>query len=200
MRAATQVDVRDGAVGVQVLVDPDRAVAGDLACVVLVGRAGADVADDLLLVRLVGEQLEASVEVVLLAHERLVLGDDLAHAGLDALEVRLGEVLAVRQLEVVVEAVGDRGADRVLRPGKEVEDRLGHQVRRRVAQHLAALVRVRGDDRDVRVVVDRAGEVDLGAVDDHGDRRLGEALADRRRDVCRPSSPSAAPSRSRPAA
>ncbi len=102
--------------------------------------ARADVADDLLLERLVREQLEATLDVVLLAHERLVLGDDLAHPGLDALEVRVGEVPAVRKLEVVVEAVGDRGADRVLRPGEEVEHRLGHQVRRRVAQDLPALV------------------------------------------------------------
>ena len=148
VRAAAQVDVRDAAVGVQVLVDADRAVAGDLARVVVVGRAGADVADDLLLERLVGEQLEPAVEVVLLAHERLVLGDDLAHARLDALEVRLGEVLAVGKLEVVVEAVGDRRTDRVLRAGEQVEDRLRHQVRGRVAQDLPALVRVRGDDRD----------------------------------------------------
>ena len=183
VRAAAQVHVRHAAVGVQVLVDADRAVAGDLARVLVVGGARADVADDLLLERLVREQLQAAVEVVLLAHERLVLGHDLAHPRLDALEVRLGEVLAVGQLEVVVEAVGDRGADRVLRPREQVEDRLGHQVRGRVPQHLPARVRVRGDDRDARVVLDRPGEIDLLPVDRGRDRGLGEALADRRGDV-----------------
>ena len=171
------------AVGVEVLVDADGAVAGDLARVIVVGRAGADVADDLLLVRLVREELEAAVEVVLLAHERLVLGDDLAHPGLDALEVRVGEVLAVRELEVVVEAVGDRRADGVLRAREQVEDSLGHEVRRRVAQDVAALVRVRRDDRDLGVMLDRAGEVHLFAVDRRRDRSLGQALADRCRDV-----------------
>ena len=200
VRAATQVDVRDAAVGAQVLVDADRAVAGDLAGVVVLRRARADVADDLLLVRLVGEQLQALVEVVLLAHERLVLGHDLAHPGLDALEVRVGEVLAVGQLEVVVEAVADRRADRVLGPGEQVEDGLGHQVRGGVAQDLAALVRVGGDDRDRGVVVDRAGR---GRPRRRRPWRRprpwpGPCRSTPRRR--RPSRPSAAPSRNRRAA
>ena len=93
---------------------------------------------------------------------------------------------AVGKLEVVVEAVGDRRADGVLRAREQVEDRLGHQVRGRVAQHLAPVVGVRGDDRDRRVVVDRPVQVDRLAVHRRRDRGLGEALADRRRDLRRP--------------
>ena len=51
-----------------------------------------DPLDDLELVRLVGEQGERLVATELLAHERLVGLDDLAHAGLDALEVVVAEV------------------------------------------------------------------------------------------------------------
>src|SRR3954447_2425967 len=64
VRPSTQVDVGNRAVGVKVLVHADGAVAGDLALVLFVGRAGADVSDDLLLVRLVGEEREAPIEVV----------------------------------------------------------------------------------------------------------------------------------------
>ena len=48
---------------------------------------------------------------MLLANEGLVVGDDLAHAALDPLEVVVEEVGATRQLEVVVEAVVDRRSD-----------------------------------------------------------------------------------------
>ena len=201
VRAAAQVDVGDGAVGAEVLVDADRAVAHDLARVVLVGRTRADVADDLLLVRLVREQLEPAVEVVLLADERLVLGDDLADARLDALEVRVREVPAVGELEVVVEAVRDRRADRVLRSREQVEDRLGHHVRdvewrrtSRPSSEFAVMIATVASCSIGRV------EVHLVAVDRGRDRSLGQPLADRRRDVTRRRALRAAPSRSRPAA
>ena len=60
---------------------------------------------------------------------------DLAlHLVLDPLEVGLGDRL--RELEVVVEAVLDRRADRDLDARVEPPHRLGEQVRRRVAQHV----------------------------------------------------------------
>ena len=116
-------------------------------------------------------------------HERLVGGDDRAHLGLDRGEVVVGERLAVGQFEVVVEAVLDGRADRVLGAREQPGDGLRHDVRRRVAQHVATLGGGVGDDRDLGAVVQRAGEIGLGAVDDGGDRRLGEAAADRRGEV-----------------
>jgi hypothetical protein len=173
VRAAAQVDERTAVARIAVHAD-DRALA-DL------GRV--DLLDDVALERLVGEQREALVAADLVAFERLVLGDDLAHVCLDALEVVLAEVRAVGQLEVVVEAVLDRGADRVLGAGIEVGDGLGHHVRRRVPQHLTTLGRRGDDDLDLRVVVERGAEIDPLAVDPCRERVLGQALADRRGDV-----------------
>ena len=137
----------------RVAVDADRAAGGDLAAVELVGRltGGLDPLDDLELVRLVGEQAEGLVGRHLGAGEGLVGGDDLAHPGLDRPEVVVAERAPAGQLEVVVEAVLDRRADRELGPREELRDGLGHDVRRRVAQHVAAGVRVVGDDRHVGV-------------------------------------------------
>ena len=137
VRTAAQVDVGGRAVGPHVRVDADGAVAGHLVGVALLDRPGRDVADDLELERLVGEQRLTLLRAVLGPHEGLVLLDDLAHARLDAAEVVVGEVLAVRQLEVVVEAVGDRRSDRVLGAGEQVEDRLGHEVGGGVPEGLA---------------------------------------------------------------
>ena len=77
----------------------------------------------------------------LVADERLVLGDDLAHAGLDPLEVVGAERAAVGQLEVVVEAVLDRRADGERGPREQVEHGLRQHVGRRVAERVAALGR-----------------------------------------------------------
>ena len=70
--------------------------------------------------------------------ERLVGRDALAHARLDRGEVVRGE--GPRQQEVVVEAVLDGRADAQLGAREQVEDRLGHDVRRRMA-HGAELAR-----------------------------------------------------------
>ena len=67
--------------------------------------------------------------VKLVAHERLILRDDLGHAGLYLLELALRQSLTAGQFDVVVEAVLDRRTDRELRPGVEVNDGLGQHVR-----------------------------------------------------------------------
>jgi hypothetical protein len=95
------------------------------------------------------------------------------------------EVRAARQLEVVVEAVGDGRTDGVLRPREQVGHGLSHHVRGRVAEHLAAIGAVGGDDGDVGVPLDGAVEVGPLVVDLGGDRGLGQALPNRRRDVAR---------------
>ena len=68
--------------------------------------------------------------------ERVVGGDALAHPRLDGRQVVRGQ--RPRQLEVVVEAVVDDRPDAELRAGEQVEDRLGQDVRGRVA-HRAEL-------------------------------------------------------------
>jgi hypothetical protein len=75
-----------------------------------------------------GEEGQPLVDRVLVAGEGLVLGDDGAHLGVDALEVVVAEVGAAGQFEVVVEAVLDRRADGVLGPGPEPRDGLGQHV------------------------------------------------------------------------
>ncbi len=129
-----------------------------------------DPLDDLALVGLVGEDLEAFGERVLLAHERLGLPDDRPHLRFDPAQVVLGKTGRVGQLEVVVEAVGDGRADCVTRARPEPEHRLGHDVRRRVAQHLAALVGVGGHDTDLGAVDEWLREIDQHAVEFGGHR------------------------------
>ena len=81
------------------------------------------------------------------------LVDDLAHAGVDAVEVLGRERGAVRQLEVVVEAVLDRRADAEGGVGEQVEHRLGQHVGRRVADRVEAPRAVGGDDGHAVAVV-----------------------------------------------
>ena len=69
---------------------------------------------DLVVLALGAEALERLGDGHVLALERLVGGDVLAHLRLDRLEVRVGQRDALGELEVVVEAVLDRRADRDL--------------------------------------------------------------------------------------
>ena len=119
----------------------------------------------------------------------------LAHLRLDLLEVAFVDRDAGRELEVVVEALGDRRADRDLRARIELEHGLGQHVRDVVAQQLqrVAVARLGGDDLDRLAVDERDVEVDdppvvvgrpvpllrLVAVEDaDGQRGPGEARAD----------------------
>ncbi len=75
----------------------------------------------------------------LAADERMIGRDALGHPRLDR-----GEVVGrqrPRQLEVVVEAVGDRRPDPELRAREEIEDRLGHDVRGRMPHRVEVAVR-----------------------------------------------------------
>ena len=69
-----------------------------------------------------------------MADEGLVLGHDVAHGGLDALEVLVAEGGPAGQLEVVVEAVLDDRADGEMGAGPQAEHGLGQDVGGRVAQ------------------------------------------------------------------
>ena len=178
--APAEVDERG-----RVAVRAHHPVAGSLRRrQVVAGRV--DPLDDLPLVGLVREQGEALVAAVLLALEGLPFGHDLTHACLDALEVVVAEPRVVGQVEVVIEAVLDGGADRELRSRPEVEDGLGHHVRGRVAEDGASLVGVGRDDGHCRPVGKRTVEIVRPVVDDRRDRGLRELSADRRGQVgCR---------------
>ncbi len=132
-----------------------------------------------------GFELLAMVDEVLLdlrsvpdlARDRQVAVDDLGHALLD-----LGKVLRRERLvahEVVVEALVRRRAERDLRAGVEFLHRLGEHVRRIVAQQLERFRIARRHDADFGVVIHDRRKILHLAVDLHGQRRLGEARADR---------------------
>ena len=104
--------------------------------------------------------------------ERLVAGDDLAHALLDRREI-LGRERLVAE-EVVVEAVLDHRADRHLRAGPQRLHRLGQHMRGVVADQFERAGIVAGDELERRVLIDRVGKIDEFAVADRGHRALGE--------------------------
>ena len=93
---------------------------------------------------------------------------------------RLGE------LEVVVEAVLDRRADRDLHAGVEPPHRLGEQVRGRVAEDVERVgvgLVARGQDLDRLAVGERRAQVAHAPVRADEHRLLGELRPDRARGV-----------------
>ena len=110
------------------------------------------------------------------AHDGLVLFREFRHARLDRGEILGRERALVR--EVVVEAVLDDRTDRHLRVGKQVLDRVGEQVRRRVPDDVEAFRVLVGDDGERGIVVDHERRVDDLAVDLAGERGLGQAGTD----------------------
>ena len=104
-------------------------------------RLRREVVEDLDLERLaaLGEEGAALVRWQLAADERMVGGHARRHPRLDR-----GEVVGrqrPREVEVVVEAVDDRRPDAQLRAREQVQDRLGHDVRRRMAHRVEIAVR-----------------------------------------------------------
>ena len=129
---------------------------------------------DLVVLVLALEALERLLGRDVLTLEVLVGRDVLGHPGLDGREVGVGDRDAVRELEVVVEAVVDRRADGDLHAGIEVHHRGGEHVRRVVADQRQRVRRAVGDDLHLRLVGQRAGEVAQLAVDLDGQGRTGE--------------------------
>ena len=120
----------------------------------------------------------------LLARPRTALRDLPAHLLLDRFEVGLRDRL--RELEVVVEAVGDRRPDRDLHSGMEAQHRLREQMGSRVAEHRERVgVRrvARRQNLDALAVGEREPQVARLTVDAEQDRLLGELRADRARCV-----------------
>ena len=106
-------------------------------------RSG-QVADQLGLVLLapVLEEADRLVAVPDFAHEAGIAGDDLAHLRLDLFQIVGRERLGPR--EVVIEAVGDRRADRDLRAGIERLDGFRHHMGRIVTDQAERYPRGRG--------------------------------------------------------
>ena len=129
------------------------------------GLVADEVLDQLHLVvlALAAEALDRLGRRQLGALERLVGLHVLAHALLDALEVVLGDAHARGELEVVVEAVLDRRADRDLDAWVELRDSRGEHVRGVVADEperpLTVLRGLGRDDLDAGAVGQRRGEV-----------------------------------------
>src|SRR5204863_8298189 len=92
----------------------------------------------------------------------------------------------LRELEVVVEAVLDRRADRDLDAGVEAPDRLRQQVGSGVSQDVESvriILVARGQDLDRFPVRERQAQVLDTAVGPVQDRLLGELRTDRTRGV-----------------
>ena len=176
VRAAAEVLPGQRPVALEVVVDRQAALA-DLDARTLGGvTCGGLEADELELVRLVGQLVACVVVGDLAAVELLALLDDLAHPRLDGLQVVRGERL--RHVEVVVEAVGDRRPDAELRLREQLLHGLGHDVGGGVPQDVEAVGRVDGDRLDGVAVAQLVGEVAELAADAGGDdvRLVGEQL------------------------
>jgi hypothetical protein len=150
-------------------------------------RVDAVVADqvldelDLVVLAFRAEALERLGDRDVLAHEGFVGGDVLAHPRLDRLEVGVGDGDAVGEVEVVVEAVLDRGADGDLHAGIELHDRGGEHVGGVVADEVQRVLPAAiGDDLQRLVGLERPREVAQGAVLLDGQGGAGQAGADGR--------------------
>jgi hypothetical protein len=136
-----------------------------------------EVFDDLPLEVLILQPGEGFGARNLFAQERLVLGDDRAHLSLDPRKVVGRHVLGDR--EVVVEAVGDRRSDRVLRSGPQPADGLGEDVRGRMAKDAQPFVRSRFHRLDRDISLRHEGEIPQLAVHLRRDRLRTEDAPDR---------------------
>ncbi len=144
---------------------------------------------DLVVLALGLEALDRLGDRQLAALEVLVGLDVLAHLLLDARQVVLGQAHALREVEVVVEAVLDRRADRDLHARVELHHRGREHVGGVVADEPERVGAVaRGHDLDALAVVQRRVEVaQLGraavVAGTDAERRAREPLADRARGV-----------------
>ena len=134
---------------------------------------------------MVDEELADPGAVPDFADQRFVGGDDAPHLLLDRRQVLVRERTPLRgRREVVVEAVFGRRAEGDLRSREDVLHRLGEDVREVVADELQRILLVaRGNQREVRIPLERAHDVAHLAVHLGGERGLGEARPDRGGDV-----------------
>ena len=108
--------------------------------------------------------------------EQLALLDDLAHPLFQLVQV-LGRERRL-DVEVVVEAVGDRRPDAELGVREQILHRLSQHVGGRVPDHAAPVVGVRGDRDHIGVGVGNPAQVAQRAVGvAHHDDRVGRAPA-----------------------
>ena len=180
VRAAAQVlPAQLAAARIQVVVDGQLGAADLDRLAVVIGRVALE-ADQLELVRLVRELGPGLLVGHHPAGEPLALLDDLAHPGLDRLQVVRGERLV--HVEVVVETVLHRRPDAELGLREQLLHGLRHDVRRGVPQDVAAVVA--GDVHRLHDVAvgDLVRQVAELAVDPGGDdARLGAEGRARRR-------------------
>jgi hypothetical protein len=115
------------------------------------------------------------------ARHREVLLRQFGHALLDGIQV-FGRERTLAG-EVVVEAVFDHRTDGHLRFREQLLHRISQQVRSRMAQDFQAVGILLGDDRQLCIALDQKGSIDQHAIDPTGDRRLGQAGADRGRNL-----------------
>ena len=177
VRTPTHVD--EGALGspagCDIAVEADRRTA---LCVTVGGIARRGGIHERPLVGVVGHQLTSAVEGKLETLERLVRGDDLAHAGIDRLEVGIREGLAAGQLEVVVEAVVDRGPAGEGGPRPQPEHCLCQHVGRRMPDVLEGRLVAVGEEANRVTVTKTRVEIDREAVHLCDERRLRQPGAD----------------------
>ena len=165
VRAAAQVLPDGVALAVHVVVHAQLGLA-DLGGGLGVER-GLLVSDQFELVRLVGLLGAGLLFGDRAAAERLRGLDDPLHALLDLLEILRGE--RILDVEVVVEAVLDDRTDAQLGVRADLLDRLGHDMRGRMAHDGQTILAVEGDRFDHVAVVQRRVQVAGFAVQTHGD-------------------------------
>ena len=106
-----------------------------------------------------------------------IVGDDLLHLVLDRLQIFGAKRLVAGK--IVVEAIVDRRTDRDLGAREQALYRLRHQVCSRMTDDFHAFLVARGDDAQASIPVDPVAGIDHSSIKFTGQRRLGEARADR---------------------
>ncbi len=141
----------------------------------LVGRNRGDQLG-LVFLALVEEELDRIVAVPDFTADRDVLFRQFGHALFDGRQIFRGERTLVG--EIVVEAVFDDRADGDLRFREQLLDRVGQQMRRRMADEIQSFGVTFGDDGQIGVPFDQMRGIDQRTIDLAGQRRTGEAGAD----------------------
>ena len=121
------------------------------------------------------------------APQRLVRPDDFAHLFLDRGQIVHRERLAAgRGHHVIIKSVIRRRAKSDLRAGPQRLHRFGQHMSEIVARQFQRISLVpRGDQRQLRIAIEGAGQVAQFAIDARGQRGLGKAGTDRGGDIGR---------------